>query len=281
MQIIVNLLVVFLMTLFPYSYKEEKPFLKNFSIIYENKSFWMYFDEIDFAYERMYVYLNNILLRAYDNNQKVNKVELFNSLIKENNIVTFELSNNSINNYYSFGFTLKNDININNNGYFSFNSLVNDQDLLINFGEDQFVNVKNFTTENNSFNYRYLDLALIGNIDYDYNYTLCEKIELYIFNYKEIGLNDNVFELRLNKGNLYFVNEGEWNSTLIKDGKLYFPKSMNTKIIEMQITFKSIFLSPIDLNFNYYLNLKTSLIDMFDIKLSDQIIDDYEVVFEL
>lgn len=281
MQIIVNLLVVFLMTIFPYSYNEERAFLNNFSIIYENKSFWLYFDEIDITYERMYVYLNDILLRAYDNNQKVNKIELFNSLIKENNIVTFELSNNSINNYYSFSFKLKNDININNNGYFSFNSLVNNQDLLINFGVDQFVNVKNFTTENNSFNYRYLDLALIGNIDYDYNYTLCEKIELYFFNYEEIGLNDNVFELRLNKGNLYFVNKGEWNSTLIKDGKLFFPKNMNTKIIEMQITFKSIYLSPIDLNFNYYLNLKTSLIEMFDIKLSDQIIDDYEVVFKL
>ena len=277
MQIINKLMITSLLILFPFPIREDKIILNNFSIVYDDESFWLYFDEIDFSYERIYIYLNNTLLKAYEYNQKFFKVELYNSLLEENNTVKLDIITNSSNKTYDLFFKKEKNVNITDTGYFSFNNLITGNNNLINYGIDQFLKFKDFVCEFNTFNYKYIDLSLIGAMEYDSNYQLCEEIEIYFFNYKEIGLKDNIFKLEKKKDKLVFVNNEKWDSTLIKNGILYLPKNMVSQIIEMEVTFKSIYLSPIDVSFNLYINIESSLKDSLKITLSNQMINNYDV----
>ena len=217
-----------------------------------NKGYYLSFDKINKTLDKINVYINGEETFNISYISNLSQLALIN-VQQGFNHVLINIYDTDIKTTYNFYLNIKDEIYINDTGFYSLNSnLTCDQD--ITFKDEYYLNLNNYFYEIND-GYYYYDIEALFDLSFNKNYILSNNIELVIFNEGlfDYLLYDNGYHFSLsmiNKDGKYHlkfkdVSDKSINleavNKLEKSNKLYYPIDLDEAYIDSQIIFNDIF----------------------------------------
>lgn len=285
-----GVLGIVLSLVFPEAQSDRTCVFKSARLVYDSSGFRFDFEEISGFFDTFQVEVNRKTTMKVNGLKRLSSIPLDSLISGENNEIRVRFDQKT----YAFYLFLPRTVEERGKG-FSFNDLIDDAEGNIEFQNAQYFQMQNYESETGN-SLLYFDLNGLPDFSFDARYVLADQIEMVLFSDGLFPSLDSADEFHFllssakkEKG-YAFVYRGIDPSFHPEAGKdfyrdeLYFEKFFQAKRIDVRVTLKRIYGSPIDLFFEQTVDLAPPLFGKegtYAIRITDSEEGEYEWGFDL